>query len=62
MNDELLSSCAHARNRSQNVSHGMEKHNKKELKRGQKRKALMEETDLSHKGQRGSRNGFKEVS
>ena len=58
VNDALLLSCAHARNRYQ--MYLMEgKAEQERTEKGQKRKALMEE--LSKKGQRGSRKGFKEV-
>ena len=61
VNDALLSSCAHARNRYQ--IYLMERKAEQEItEKGQKRKALMEELTSAKKGQRGSRKGFKEVS
>ena len=61
VNDALLSSCAHARNRYQ--MYLMERKAEQErTEKGQKRKALMEELTSAEKGQRGSRKGFKEVS
>ena len=61
VNDALLSSCAHARNRYQ--MYLMERKAEQErIEKGQKRKALMEELTSAKKGQRGSRRGFKEVS
>ena len=57
VNDALLSSCAHARNRYQ--MYLMERKAEQErTEKGQKRKAHGR-TDLSKKGQRGSRKGFK---
>ena len=61
VNNALLSSCAHARNRYQ--MYLIERKAEQErTEKGQKRKALMEELTSVKKGQRGSRKGFKEVS
>ena len=61
VNDALLSSCAHARNRYQ-MYLVERKAEQERTEKGQKRKALVEELTSAKKGQRGSRKDFKEVS
>ena len=61
VNDALLSSCAHARNRY--LMNLMERKAEQErTEKGQKRKALMEELTSAKKGKREYRKGFKQVS
>ena len=61
VNDALLSSCAHARNRYQ--MYLMERIAEQErTEKGTEKESCHGRTDLSKKGQRGSRKGFKEVS
>ena len=61
VNDALLSSCAHARNRYQ--MYLMERKAEQErTEKGQKRKALMEELTSAKKAKEDLEKGFKEVS
>ena len=60
VNDVLLSSCAHARNRYQ--MYLMERKAEQERTERIEKESSHGRTDLSKIGQRGSRKGFKEVS
>ena len=60
VNDTLLSSCAHTRNRCQ--MYLMERKAEQKRTKGTEKESSHGRTDLGKKGQRGSRKGFKEVS